>query len=210
MGAVDLVQIDARLVLIHDTVLNNGHGSLDMSQDSMDGSGFMFVTQSAAIELGGVDTDGLPDDAFFSANADHPDVTLHFRNTDDGPNSRIIDPGDSVTFVVPARAYSNVQIYGVSTQGSSIVDFILGFDDRSTDFHEITFQDWALDSPAAGQLFLADHLGRYKTGFWDAPDSYAISGVNIDTATQKTLVTMTITRSSLDSGHFVFFGAVGW
>jgi hypothetical protein len=195
--------------LIHDTVLNNGSGSLDATQDGMDGSGYMLPTQSAAIEVGGADAAGLPEDAFFPADANHPDVRLHWTNADNGPNSRVMKaPGDSFSFAVRPRIYIQVQIYALSTHGTSIVEFTLHYSDGSTTLRKVTFPDWLTDPAASGQFFLVNGLDRYKTGSFQSNHDCAISGVNLDPDQQKILVSVTVAQPVTD--WFVFYGATAW
>jgi hypothetical protein len=201
--------LDLASVLVDDTILNNGTGALDPTQTALDGSGYVLVTQSAATALGGSGAHGLPNDAYFPANASHPEVKLHWNNADDGPNSRLMKPGDSFSFAVPMTTYTQVQIYGLSTEGASSVKFTLTYSDASTDVRTITFPDWFADPAAPGQFFLIDGLDRVGSGVFQPSRDPAISGVNLDPNPGKELVSITL-LSSTTSNRFTLFGAAAW
>ena len=116
--------------------------------------------------------------------------------------------GDSVSFAVPAHAYSEMQIYGLSTNGDAIVDFTLAYVDGTSDFREITFQDWGRDPAATGQFYVIDGLDRYSPGDYQASQSYAISGANLHPDNHKALVSVKVVHFA--TGQFVLYGGTAW
>jgi hypothetical protein len=201
------IQFDMSEVLLNDTILNNGAGEFDPTQESIDQSTMMLITQSAAqaLDPSGV---GLPDDAFFGVNTQHPDVQLHWRNDDNGVNSRFLRKGESFTFSVPMTTYTEVQVYGLATEGGALVDFVLTYSDGTTDTRNVKFIDWFNDPPAPGQFFLIDGLDRYGSSGLDVARDPAISGVNLAPNKAKQLVSIKVAQPS--TNYFVFFGALGY
>jgi Calcium-binding EGF domain/EGF domain len=205
---VSPIQLDVAKVLFHDTVVNNGKGTLDPTQTSMDASGFAFLTQSVATALGGPAGNGLPDDGRFPANADHPDVKLHFRNDDDGLNSRVLRAGESFSFAVPVASYQEVQIYALSAEGKSAVKLTLTYADATTEARQVTLGDWFDDPSPAGQFFLVDGLDRFGAGGYVAAHDPAISAVNLAPNPQKKLASVTVAGQG--AGIVTFYGATAW
>ena len=174
----------------------------------MDASGFSLLTQSVATALGGSAGKGLPDDGFFPANTAHPDVKLHFRNDDDGPNSRVLKAGESFSFAVPVASYQQVQLYALSTEGKSTVKVTLTYADATTEARSVTLGDWFDDPAPAGQFFLVDGLDRFGNSGYVAAHDPAISGVNLAPNTLKKLVSVTVEGQG--TGVVTFYGATAW
>jgi hypothetical protein len=200
------VQFDVTSELLHDTIVNNGAGALDTIQTAIDGSDFKLMTQSAARMFSSAGV-GLPDDAFFAANAQHPNIQLHWNNNDDGLNSRFMNAGESFTFPVPATTYGQVQVYGLSTEGSSTLQFTLAYSDGTSDSRLITFVDWFNDPAPFGQFYIIDGMDRYAASYVAARDP-AITGVNLSPNSAKTLTSVTVAQPT--TSFFVFLGALGY
>jgi hypothetical protein len=206
-GGVRPVQFDVSSVLNSDSVTNNGSGgTLDTTQTAIDRSNFTLITQSVArmFSTTGV---GLPDDAFFPANADHPDIQLHWNNSDDGVNSRLSTTTDTFTFAVPAAHYEQVQVFGLSTEGPTTLEFTLTYDAGTPDVRTVTFPDWFTDPVPAGVFYIIDGMDRFSTGYVSARDP-AVAGASLAPDATKTLVSITVTKPA--TNFFVFLGALGY
>ena len=205
------VQIDVKALLTADTVLNNGAaGGLDPVQDAIDGTGYMMVTQSAANQLRPGSTNyGLPDNATFAKDANHPALHLTWDNADDGFNSRIVKTGDTFTIPVPPTTYTQFQVFTVSSEGSSSMQFTLNYDDGTSDVKNVTFADW-FNNAAAGTFYVIDGLDRVGAGnTYDAAHNPDLVGANLNPNVAKTL-TSVVVKHLTSNGWFVFFGATAW
>jgi hypothetical protein len=200
------IQLDVSSVLTDDTVVNDGMGAIDPTQTTIDGTNDL-PTQSVATKLGGPGAHGLPDNAFFPADANHSAVQLHWSNSDDGPNSRVVMAGDAFTFNVPSDRYTRLQLYGYSTNGASSVAFTLSYDDATTDVVNVTFVDWYSDPAPPGQFILINDLDRFANGAVDMDHDGAIFGINLAPDPAKKLVSVYTTQ--IGPGILVFLGATG-
>jgi uncharacterized repeat protein (TIGR01451 family) len=152
-----------------DIVVNNGDGSSDTSQTPIlvdDTGSWSFATQSVAADFG-EEAPGLPDDGLVDPQAvidlftstpfpyilDLPEclptAQLGYSNDSDGDNAWVSqEPGDAVTFDVPAAKYGEVTLYlapaGLNLSGAlgspeellasfAGVHVVLTYDDDSTD-----------------------------------------------------------------------------
>jgi hypothetical protein len=201
------VQIDVSSVLDVNTVATETL-TTPSSLTAMDASNFDFMTQSKATQLspGGL---GLPDNAFFAAVANvHPNVQLRWSNAN-GPNSRVVKDGTAFTFPVPQAVYTEIQIFAVSTEGSTSVDVTVTYDDNSTNGGvTIAVADW-FKAVNTGQFRIIEGLDRIQNGttFVNAKTP-GITGFNVTPGTSKAVKQVTITRQS--GGYFVFYGATAW
>jgi hypothetical protein len=203
------MQFDVSAALIHDSILNNGApGGLDPTQDRFGSGNNMLMTSAAALAISPTTGNGLPDDAYFPANSLHPEVYLHWRNSNDGRNCRIMRAGDDFTFTVPAFTYGHVQIYGFAAGGGlANVTYTLTYRDGTIQTVHAGFLDWTTDPPSTGFFYLIDGLDIYNTAFANNND-LAIFGHNVTPDDTKVLTSIRVAMSS--SNWFVFWGATGY
>ncbi|MCB9685877.1 MAG: thrombospondin type 3 repeat-containing protein [Alphaproteobacteria bacterium] len=199
--------IDLSAVLIHDTVVNDGNG-LDLTRDVMDASGFDFLTQSVATAAGAALGQGLPDDGFFPADAQHPDLQLGWSNDDDGPNSRILRQGESLAFAVPPGSYTHLQLYALSTEGASTIQVVVTYDDATRDSQAITVRDWYDDVVTANQYQLVNGLDRYGNLGWTDANDPCLYAIELNPDPARLVVSVDVSQPSTD--WFVFYGALAW
>jgi hypothetical protein len=205
----DPVQIDVTSVLTQDTVLNDSEGKLDPTQDPMDIHLNYLATESAmkALDSSG----GVPDDAFFAATKDNPNVQLHWDNASDGPNARAIHPNQGPTtfsFDVPEHSYEHFQVYMVSTDGDSTVDFTLTYSDNSSDMQKMVVRDWFFP-PEANATLLVAGLRQVSSSGPNLNAGATISAVNLKTDPSKILSKVVIWKEP-GAQSIVFFGASAW
>jgi hypothetical protein len=184
---------------------------MDMVQAPMDASNYDLITQTAA-NAKSAGLNGLPDDAVFPANADHPKIHLGWSNASDGPNSRVVKMGGTFNIKVPSDTYTQLQVYALSTEGKSTIQFTLNYADLSTDVQTIVFGDWYDDPAPAGQFFIVNGLNRIGGAPAQTVDfaaDPAIAGVNLSPNPAKTLVSVDVNHL-VSGGWFVFYGAAGW
>jgi hypothetical protein len=210
-----LAQIDVTSLFNEDIILNNGSGTYDPTNDSIDGSQYIAITQSVATALLGSSGVGLPDNGLFAANTDHPDVQLAYSNNDNGNNARRVLAGTTVTIDVPDRPYAQLQVFAFSTEGSSPMTFTLHYCDGTTDTRTVTFPDWYNDSPPAfptGIFYLINGLDRAHnttppTGEY-AHDPAAF-GYSLSPNTAKVVTSVDVLLSSTSTARFHLLGATG-
>jgi hypothetical protein len=206
------LQVDVSALLVDDTVVNNGLGALDSVQTGIDGQSNGMPTQSVATALGGANGVGLPDNATFAADGNHPLVHLGWDNANNGPNSRIVLTNGSFTLPVPADTYTQLQVYAISSEGPSAMKFTLTYSDATTDVRNITFGDWYDDPAASGLFFLInglDRIGPPPGQMYQPEHDPAMAGTNLNPDPAKTLVSVQAMHLA-SNGWFVFYGATGW
>jgi Ca2+-binding RTX toxin-like protein len=206
------VQFDVSAVLNADVILNTdpaGPSGFDASQDPIDTNNLVFATQSATAQEGcSDDPDGLPDDASFAANVNHPGVQLTYRNTDNGDNARLSPGPDSYSIDVPDGSYSAVHVFATSTEGSSDMDVTLTYGTGTISTASFAVPDW-FDDPSGGYA-LVDGRDRMDLLFaCDDADTTAIFGFPLQVDASRTLLSIGIARTDDDGSFLAFFGATG-
>jgi hypothetical protein len=208
----DPLQVDVSALLLHDTIVNNGNGGvIDAVQDGVDGQANKLATQSVADKLhAGFVNVALPDTGTFAADGNHPFLQLGWNNANDGFNSRIVKQGGTFTIPVPADTYTQFQVYAVSSEGNSSMQFTLHYSDGSTDVRNITFGDWYNDPAGTGTFFIINGLDRVTaTGAYEVQKDPAMAGANLNPTTTKTLTSVDVNHLT-SNGWFVFYGATAW
>ncbi len=227
------VQFDVTSVLNADVIVNNGSGVNDPTQDPIDAgplpNGTCFMTQSVAVASAGALTpNGLPDNAFYPANALHPDVQLLGANSQ--PNAglnarRITALSDMFNFTVPPDSYSQVHVFFTAGDAQGFIDahatITLNYGDATSQSTPVAVPDWFNDPPdpdfptesfAMYRLIDGrDRMNPVSFGFADANDP-AIFGYGINADPARTLVSITIVRSDpmgTSARVLDFFGALG-
>jgi hypothetical protein len=182
---------------------------------AIDGEGNDYMTEAVA-EANSDTGGGLPNDGFFAADSDHPDVQLAFSDSSSAPNSFILNAPDtsilSVGFPVVLTSYSTVQIYGTSTEGSSSLTVTLAYTDSSTDVTSFTVPDWFQYSSAVAPVFVVQSgLSRFSAGTPDDDsDTPALYGATAQANPAKTLVSVTISVAGGSNNRFVLYGATAY
>ena len=216
-----VVQLDARPIFNADVVLNDGSGTLDPTQDpvdlgALDSDNFCFPSASAAIRLNPLSPDGLPDDAFFAADAYHPDLRLGWNNADDGLNARRIAAAtDLFSLAVPSGSYSEVHLYFTTGDGTSDATVTLGYSDTTVTTAGLFIPDWFDDPfPAPDAYLLVDGRDRVQVGSgpgipyaYEDRDDAAIFGFRILADPARTLTAVSIERTDT-TGVMNFFGGI--
>ncbi len=218
-GGTGTAQIDLSSLFTVDVIISHANGSYDTSQVPVDASGYVLLTQSAEDTLFDAGHTGLPDNGFFPANADHPDVLLGYRNTDFGNNARrLAPPSDAVTIPLPQRRFNRLQIIGISTEGTTTHTATIRYLDGTESAETITYDDWYTTTLGPRSYRLIDGLDRASIGdarAYPYPDlfnrNFAVSGVDLTPNTARAVrdVTITCTSTSSTSTRFHLLGVVG-
>lgn len=215
--------VQFKLDLNSDVVVNNGAGGLDPTQEAVDDSmqgvyaNYAYVTQSAAEEAYPADPDGLPDDGFFPANDDHPDVRLWYRNNRNGYNARrIMANGESYTIDTGGEKLSQLHLFMAAGQGNVVISISLMYDGRNAAMGAVV-PDWFDEVTPGGRTYRTyylidgmDRMRRNATAF-DNRDDAAIFGLDVPVDSTRALESVTIKRATTNSTGSVLtlFGAVG-
>jgi hypothetical protein len=204
-------------ILTIDTVGTTGTGGLTRlptgALTSMDGSGYDFYTTAVATTQGILG--GLPANGQFAASdPQNPFIQLHLNDPSTAANSLLLNgpspnDGQSFTFTVPAFGYSQVQLYGTSTEGASSLDVTLTYADASMDTTSVSVPDWGTNAGSGPVFVLAGNLGRLGSGTFEKSYAFALYGANLYPDVARSLVSVTVTHSGT-SGRYVFYGATAW
>jgi hypothetical protein len=210
------LQVDLSSIFNADTVANSSaQGKSYPPLVSMDGSGYDYMSEAVAVANGDTNA-GIPDDGFYAADADHPDVQLAFSDLGVGPNSVLMNAPSpmvlTVTFPIVATSYSTVQLYATSTEGSSSVTVTLTYSDTSTDVTSVIVPDWGQSSSAAAPVFVVQSdLSRFSmTDPTDFSDDFALYGITTVANPAKTLASVTVTVAGGETNRFILYGATAY
>lgn len=218
-GGTGTAQIDLSSIFTVDVIIDHANGGYDTSQLPVDASGYVLLTQSAEDTLFDAGHTGLPDNGFFPANSDHPDVLLGYRNTDFGNNARRLSPpNDAVTIQLPHRIFHRLQIIGISTEGTTTHTATIRYLDGTESAETITYDDWYTTKLGTRSYRLVNGLDRASIGDnrgYPYPDlftrGFAVSGIDLTPNTTRMAQDVTITCTSTSSGstRFHLLGIVG-
>jgi hypothetical protein len=216
----DPLQIDVSSIFTIDTIGSSAAGGAALltatipgALTAMDGSGYDFYTSTlgTANSVAG----GLPPTGLIPASGtQNPAVQLSFSDTSTAANSVLLNGkapnnAETLTFPVPPFSYTNLQIYGTSTEGASTLAVKLTYSDTSTSTTSVTIPDWGSSAGVTAPAFvLVGSLGRLGSGTFEGNTSFALYGVNLSPTVAKSVASVTLTHSG--SGRFVFYGATAW
>jgi hypothetical protein len=176
------------------------------------GPSFSFLTESAAVAAGCPTPGGLPDDGFFPANADHPDVHLSCSDQSSFQNARRSNGPETYTIIPPANHYSNVHVFFTSSSGTSVamvtMDYVPATGTTTSFFIVPGWFDPAL--PPAYSLFDGgDRIPPNEPFVCDDANTVAIFGFNLPADPTRILTRVDIARTDTAGVGQVFFGATG-
>jgi hypothetical protein len=120
----------------------------------------------------------------------------------------------SVMFAMPPATsnYTSVQIYGVSTEGSSSLTVTLHYSDSTMTNATFTIPDWfqpfAVQAPA---FVVAQGLARWSSIGVDSQNGASLAGANITANSAKTLTSVTVTdNAGPHTSRFVLLAATAY
>ena len=205
-----VIDVDISALLNRDTIINNGGpGGLDTVQNGLDS--YSFLTQSAATAMYPSNPNGLPDNAFFPANAQHPDVHLSYSNADDGNNACWRSGIASFSFGVPALTYERLDLFVTSAAAATTIDVTLNYADGSQEtVTGMAVPDWFHNTSQAYQYYLIDGLDRANNNAssYHNANNPAIFGLMVYPDDSKFLTSVDIDKTA-SGGNLVFYGATG-
>jgi len=212
-AAEEIVQIPVEPLLDGRPVTTLTNGALvpwTQGLDRDDG----FITSAAAAFLKQTSS-ALPDDATFAANAEHPQMVLHFANTAPAQSAQARGVAGVGTFDidVPHAAYSGLFLAILSSYGDCPLMFTLQYTDASKSQVQFTLPDWGTgkplpkDPPVFFNLIAGLHKWNKDNASVDTP-SHALTGLRLQPAADKQLSRVQVSKTSA-TPYLVFFGATG-
>lgn len=207
LRASGVVHLDFTSHFNGDAILNGQFATVDQVQDGLDGDGWGYPTSSTNCFW------GVPGDAFFPANADHPDVQLGWANDDDGDNAWQTDSGQagsSITVDLPDQRYEQIHLFAGSDLGGTGVTLTLNYATGSPEQASWS-PPWYVGGTQAGTYALAGGLSRgrpHATLGLDCNNTgtVVLHGRAFQVDSSRALVSITLERVG-DTGRLSIFGA---
>jgi hypothetical protein len=207
------VQVDISKLLNARVVTTLTGGQVVPLQTSIDGAGGV-ATQAAATSLNGNAETAVPDDGTFPANADHPEVVLHFSNADGtGFQVHRMPHEEEFSFDVPPKNYAKMLLCFTSgAAGPAKLTVTLTYQDGSTEERDIVCPDWwnNLDektNPNKDVVYVAFDLAKWGTKNKTLEkDHHNIFGIDVRPTPGKVLTSIKVHKTR---PLVCFWGATG-
>jgi hypothetical protein len=192
-----------------DIILNTG----DAANDGADASGNKYITlgRASAPAIGCPTPSGLPDDGFFAANAQHPEVQLAYSDGDSGDNAwQALNTGGTINVDVPDAMYSEVHVFAASGDGVSSMSVTFNYTTGVPFIDGGPVGDWVTgggaDYTLIGSMDIAD-----GTDVCDDQDNRAIYGFVFEIDPTRVLASIDIIRIVEPNSIAILnvFGALG-
>ena len=192
------------------TTLNNNHLTTWTKGIDGNGTGDGYLTQSAALFTGDKDPRALPDRPLIPANGKHPDIQLHYANTNSVHNQTCNLSGESeISFTVTKAKYTDIYLALTSSEGSSALKVTLSYIEGD-EVKNFTLPDYYLDIPATDTTFcyLVHDLAKWgpKNNMTEK-DHHNIDLMNIHPNPDKVLKSIRVSKTK--PGYLVFWAAAG-
>lgn len=209
------VDFDLSGIFNGDAIINYNAGAIDTTQDPTDVSGNTFLTDSAAQSFGAAPGNGLPDNGFFPANADHPNIQLGYSNDSNALNAWQTASLGEILYLTPPviGRYSDLHLF-FSASASCPIHVTLQYLD-STFSTPTQYLVPAWDSGAAPTTPIytlfggCDYAAVNGTGYVNAtPPAQQLYGLKITPDSTRVLHSIKIERD-VSSSRLSIFGAHG-
>jgi len=206
-----VIQIDVSSILNARPVTVLNHGKLIGWTTGIDGggSGDGYLTMASALFNGDKSLHALPDKPVFAANNFHPEIKLHYSNSDTVSNQSHNVAGEGeFTITVPAHNYIGMFICLTSSEGPSQLQFQLVYAD-GTESLDFLLPDYYNDLPASDTLgYVAHDLAKWNHANKMAETNHHnIDAVNIHPNPNRVLTAIKVKKTK--AGYLVFWGAAG-
>jgi len=174
------------------------------------GDGDGYLTQSAAEFNGDKDAHALPDNPVFAANAQHPEIVLHYNNADSIRNqARFVSGEGEFTIRVPKGHYSAIYLGLTSSEGPSTLTFELTYA-RGTAMINYELPDYynSVSEKYPDLSFVATDLAKWgKKNIMTEKNHHNIHLLKLNIDPDKTLKAIKIGKSK--GGYLMFWSAAG-
>jgi hypothetical protein len=194
------VQLDIMRLLNARVVTTVHEGKLVTWPDSLDNAGSGEATQAAADLMDKPGLKALPDDGFFPATKQRPEVRLYAANhRPTGPQVRRSVGADHFEIRVPAVNCRQAWLFFMSGCGDSTLHFTLHYQDGTSEKRDMKAPDWwnAADPKDPTQCDLAVDLGK-----WDnqnrmmETDHHYIVGLDLRPNPKRVLVRIEVEKDA--------------
>ncbi len=207
-----VIQFDITNILDARPVTTLTNNKLVTWKKGIDGDGLAdgYLTHSAALFNGDKDPHALPDNPVFAANASHPEIKLHYSNTDSLHSQACgITGTEEIEFQVPGNKYSAIYLALTSAEGPSALKVQLTYAD-GVDVKNFTLPDyyWDLKPNDPDFCYLAHDLAKWgnKSNMAEK-DHHNIDLLNIHPDQVRVLKGIKISKNK--PTYVVFWAAVG-
>lgn len=174
------------------------------------GIGDGYATMAASVAIGDIQPHALPDNPLIAANSRHPEVMLHYANSDSTHKQAVAINGESgVEFTVKQAKYKDLYLALTSAEGSSALKIKLIYTDGS-ETKDFVLPDYYRDLPANDPdlCYLVHDLAKWGTkNNMTEKDHHNIDLLNIHPNPEKTLKGISINKTK--PGYLVFWAATG-
>jgi len=178
----------------------------------VDGNGMAdgYLTFSAALFNGDKNPHALPDKPLFAGNEFHPEIKLHYSNSESNDyQSCTITGAGEVEFNVPKGKYSYVFLALTSAEGSSNIRIRLEYEQDATTTDFVVpdyYQDIRPDDPNFS--YLAHDLAKWgNKNNMTEKDHHNIDLLKITANPARKLKSIRISKTQ--PGYLVFWAAAG-
>lgn len=210
-----IVQFDIGKILNARPVTTLTHNKLITWTKGIDGGGFGdgYLTLSAALFNSDKQPHALPDDALFPANGSHPEIQLHYSNTDSLNKQTCNISGEGgVEFYVPQNKYKSVHFALTSSEGPSWLKVEFLYADDSTTSEDLILPDYYDDIPPGQHkpelCYLAHDLAKWgNKNNMTEKDHHNIGLLTVHPDLTKKLKSINIQKKK--PGYLVFWAAAG-
>ncbi len=207
-----VIQMNIDKILNARPVTTLTDGKLVKWTKGIDGNGEAdgYLTKAAAIFNGDKNPKALSDNPLFPANEKHPEVLLHYSNSD-GISKQAVTVTDAgnFSFEVPAKKYSKLILALTSSEGASQIKVTLKYADGA-DSKSFEVPDYYKDIPADDPDFcyLAHDLAKWgNTNNMTEKDHHNIDLLNVHPDKNRKLVSIQLEKTK--PGYLVFWAATG-
>jgi hypothetical protein len=207
-----VVQFDIHTILNARPVTTLNNGKLITWTKGIDGGGLAdgYLTLSAAFFNGDKNPHALPDDPLFAANAQHPEIRLHYDNADTQLNQACAIAGaGGVSFKVHKAKYKAIYLALTSAEGPSALKIKFTYTDGMEE-KDFVLPDYYSDIPPNDPhlCYLAHDLAKWgpKNNLTEK-DHHNIDLLNIHPDPARVLKRLSIAKTK--PGYLVIWGATG-
>lgn len=180
--------------------------------NGIDGNGLGdgYLTLSAALFNGDREPHALPDDALIPANAYHPEIKLHYSNTDSRNNQTCNISGEgNVDFAVALEKYKAIYLALTSSEGPSYLTVQLLYTDGPVSQDLVLpdyYDDIAADKP--NLCYLVHDLAKWgNKNNMTEKDHHNIDLLIISPDSTRKLKSIIMRKKK--PGYLVFWAAAG-
>jgi hypothetical protein len=207
-----VIQIDVSYLLNARPVTTLTNGKLISWTKGIDGNGDGdgYLTHSAAEFNGDKDAHALPDNPVFAANTDHPEIKLHYNNTDSAHNqARFVSGEGEFTINTPKGNYSAIYLGLSSAEGPSALHFeFIYADSRETKDYILPDYYNNATEKNLGLSYIATDLAKWgKKDKMTEKDHHNIHLLKLDINPEKKLTALRISKAK--EGYLIFWSATG-